>query len=331
MKETSERKQKVLQILYETEADYVSGEELSNKLDVSRTTIWKYIQSLREQGYLIDSSSRLGYSLVKAPDILSPEEIKKDLETEILGQEVIYYEKVESTNKIAIAEAKEGAVEGAIVIAGEQTAGKGRLGRSFFCPPGGIWFSVILRPNLRPDFVAQLNFIGVIALAKTIDKLTDLKPGIKWPNDILVNGRKVSGILTELSAEVDQINYLVMGIGINLNIDLDQFPADLVNKASSVQRELGERVSKLEFFLSLITELELAYFKFQEQGFISIIEDWKEYNLTLGQEVQVDNGREVLVGKAVDIDSTGALLIKLADGRVKKVVAGDVTLEKEYT
>ncbi|ADL11668.1 biotin--[acetyl-CoA-carboxylase] ligase [Acetohalobium arabaticum] len=330
MSQTSKRKQRVLRILHKNRDQYISGQELSDRLEVSRTAVWKYIQSLREQGYVIDSSSRLGYCLVKAPDILSPEEIKKDLKTDLLGCEVIYQEEVKSTNSLAKSEARQEAEEGTVIVAKEQVGGKGRLGREYFCPPGGIWFSVILRPNMKPDSASQFSFVAVVALAKTIDELTDSVPEIKWPNDVLINGKKVSGILTEMSAEIDQIDYLVLGIGVNLNIAVDEFPSDLKNKATSIQEESGQQIPKLNFFLSLLEQLEEEYFKLQTEGFEKIIEGWKEYNITLGNEVTVTSNNEVLTGQAVDVDNKGRLLVELPNGTMKKVVAGDVTLNTEY-
>ncbi|SKA07436.1 biotin--[acetyl-CoA-carboxylase] ligase [Selenihalanaerobacter shriftii] len=330
MTKTSERKQQVLQILHDNESEYISGQKLSDQLKVSRTTIWKYVKSLREQGYLIDSSSKLGYRLIKAPDILSPEEIKRDLETDVLGSEVIYYEQVESTNNLAEVKARKGAIEGTIIIAKEQVGGKGRLGREYFCPSEGVWFSVILRPDLKPTFASQLNFVAAVALARTIEQLTNLQPGIKWPNDILINQRKVSGILTEMNAEIDRVNYVILGLGINLNIEKAEFPEELIRKATSVKEEFGKEVSKLDFFLSLLHELEKEYVKLQEDGFGSVLQGWRDYNITLGKEVKVNNVREVLKGQAIDVDDEGALLIKLEDGTVERVIAGDVTLNTEY-
>lgn len=330
MNRASKRKQQVLEVLYNNKSDYISGQKLSDKLGVSRTTIWKYIQSLREQGYLIESSSKIGYRLVKAPDILSPEEIKKDLKTKILGKEIIYHEQVDSTNKLAEATAQKGAKEGTIIIAREQVGGKGRLGRKYFCPPGGIWFSVILRPDLKPNTASQLNLVAAVALAKTINQLTELEPKIKWPNDILINNKKVSGILTEINAEIDQINYLILGLGLNLNIAKVDFPEDLYQKATSIQAEQEKEVSKLNFFTCLLEELENEYLLFQEKGFSEVVKKWQKYNMTLGRTVTVNNRREVFTGEAVDIDSDGNLLVKLSDGVIKKVVSGDVTLETNY-
>ncbi|MBM7625023.1 biotin--[acetyl-CoA-carboxylase] ligase [Sporohalobacter salinus] len=330
MSRTSKRKQQVLKILHRNQEQYISGQELSDKLGVSRTAIWKYIQSLREQGYVIDSSSKLGYRLVKAPDILSPEEIKKDLKTDILGCKVIYHEEVESTNLLAKSAARQGADEGTIILAKEQVGGKGRLGREYFCPAGGIWFSIILHPDLKPTVASRINFVAVVALAKTIDKLTDLTPEIKWPNDVLINGKKVTGILTEMSAEIEQINYLVLGIGINLNIGLDKFPSELQKKATSIQEELGQKVPKLQFFLTLLENLEEKYTKLQIEGFAEIVEEWEDYNITIGNEVTVSNGEGTLSGQAVDINDEGCLLVELSDGTIKKVVAGEATLNTEY-
>jgi BirA family biotin operon repressor/biotin-[acetyl-CoA-carboxylase] ligase len=331
MNKTSERKQKVLKILHDSQTEYVSGQQLSDELGVSRTTIWKYIKTLREQGYSIDSFSKLGYRLINAPDILSPEEIKRDLKTKILGQEIVYYKEVESTNYLAEKEARKGAREGTIIIAKEQAGGKGRLGRDYFCPQGGIWFSIILRPDIKPNFASQLNFVAAVALANTIDKVTELNPGIKWPNDILINGRKVSGILTEMNAEIDQVNYIIIGLGINLNIDLAELPDELLQKATSIKEELGRELSKKDFFISLLKELELGYMKFQKAGgFREVLKEWKQHNITLGKELRINNMKERFKGKAIDIDEQGALVVKLSDGTIKKVVSGDVTLEAEY-
>ncbi|MGM0471478.1 MAG: biotin--[acetyl-CoA-carboxylase] ligase [Bacillota bacterium] len=331
MSQTSKRKQQVLELLYQHQAEYISGEELSQQLDVSRTTIWKYIQALRQQGYVIDSSSKLGYSLIKAPDILSPEEIKKDLQTKILGSEIIYHDQIDnSTNALAKDRARAGGQEGTIVIAREQLQGKGRLGRAYCCPPGGIWFSVILRPNLNPTAASQLSFVAAVAIAQTIDEITTLEPGIKWPNDILVNSKKIAGILTEMSAEIDQINHLILGLGINLNLDLEQFSSELAAKATSIQIELGHPVVKLDFFLKLLTYLEREYIKLQEEGFAAVLKTWRNYNITLNRQITVQHNDQQLEGQAVDIDDQGHLLLKTQQGEIKKLVAGDVTLQSTY-
>ncbi|MFH1995691.1 MAG: biotin--[acetyl-CoA-carboxylase] ligase, partial [Candidatus Omnitrophota bacterium] len=201
--------EKILSALKEKTAEFTSGESLSELVGISRTAVWKHIEKLREAGYEIEASPHLGYRLISVPDKLIPEEVRWGLGTEVLGKEVISYEKVDSTNEIAYSLAERGLREGAIVFAEEQRKGKGRLGRSWISPPkGGIYFSCVLRPEMSPDRVSQITLAASVSVARAVRELTGLQALIRWPNDILVNDRKICGILTEMKAEQDTVRFL---------------------------------------------------------------------------------------------------------------------------
>ncbi|MGM0370165.1 MAG: biotin--[acetyl-CoA-carboxylase] ligase [Bacillota bacterium] len=323
MRKKLTRRTKVLELLYKNNSGYLSGEELSKQLDVSRTSIWKYINYFKEAGYKIESSSKLGYQLVKPADILLPEEIDLELDTKFMGDNIIQYDQLESTNHLAKEKADDGAREGAVIVAEEQTAGQGRIGREFCSPRGGIWLSCILRPDLKPVLATRATYVVSLAVAKTIDQLTELAPSIKWPNDILIDDCKVSGILTEMGAELDQINYLVVGIGINANIKRVDLPTELHNKATTLYQELGYKIDRVEFVQTLLKTIEEVYLKIRD--FSSVLKEWKEYAYTLGQDVVVTSSRDQISGRAVDIADDGALLVEV-DGTKEKVYSGDVSL-----
>ncbi|WP_258176106.1 biotin--[acetyl-CoA-carboxylase] ligase [Orenia metallireducens] len=323
MKKNLSRREKVLDLLYQNQDKYLSGEELSNKLGVSRTSIWKYINYLREAGYQIESSSKVGYRLITSADNLLPEEIKRNLNTEIIGQEIIYYKEIESTNDTAKRLAQSGVDEGTVVIAEEQKRGKGRLGREFCSPLGGIWLSCILRPDIKPTLATRATYIASLAIVKTINKLSAVDAKIKWPNDILIGDKKVSGILTEMGAELDRVDYLVVGMGINLNFSLDNFDESLHNKVTTIYHETGKKVSRVEFVQALLEEIERIYYKLN--NFEEILEEWKAYSYTLGRIVKIDSKREEIIGEAIDIAEDGALLVKV-DDKVRKFYSGEVSL-----
>ncbi len=324
LRKSLRRREQVLDLLYQEQGEYLSGEELSNKLGVSRTSIWKYINYLREAGYQIESSSKLGYRLIKSPDGLLPEEIKRRLNTEIIGQDIIYYKSIDhSTNDEAKKLANSGKKEGTIIIAEEQRHGKGRLGREFSSPSGGLWLSCILKPNVKPILATRATYIASLAVVKTITKLTSLQAKIKWPNDILIGDKKVSGILTEMSAEIDQINYLVVGMGINLNFPLEKLDQSLHKKVTTIYHELGLKLDTAEFLQNLLEELDLAYANFDKFDFI--LEEWKNYSYTIGKKVKLDNRKNPFVGEAIDIAKDGALIVKTKDEE-KRVYSGEVSL-----
>ena len=318
---------KILQILRESRDNYISGEEMADRLGVSRTAVWKHIKEMRAQGYDIESHARKGYVLKEAPDALLTGEIAHDLQTSVIGQNIICHEEIDSTNNEAKRLAREGAAEGTVVVAECQTGGKGRLERQFFSPKGkGIWFSVILRPKFLPQEAPKCTLMAAVAVARAMAEF-GLEPGIKWPNDLLYENKKLVGILTEMSAEMDGINYIVIGTGINVNIDQSEFPEDIREVATSLCMMKGEPLPRVKFFQAVLRAMDDLYAQVQAQGFAPVLQEWRKYSITLGQEVKVIGVRdgEVYFGKAVDIDEDGALLVDTEEGR-KKVLAGDVSI-----
>ena len=304
----------------------VSGEELGKAIGISRTAVWKYIKELRREGYRIDSSPRKGYSLVSAPDNLLPEEIKAGLRTSLLGQEIAYHREVTSTQEVAKVLAAQGANEGTVVIAETQMGGRGRVGRVWASPPGGVYLSIILRPSIKPSEALRFPLIAGVAVAQAIQELTDLKPKLKWPNDIIVKGRKVGGILTEMSAETDRINYLIIGMGINVNTERTLFPKEIEDSATSLKEECEEEISRVKLVQRILTELESLYGDFKLSGFEPIRERWKALSNTIGAWVSISSGRESLEGEAIDIDQEGALILRSENGILERIIAGDVSL-----
>ncbi len=304
---------------------FVSGAEMSRTLGVSRTAVWKYIEQLRTLGYQIEAVTARGYRLRTSPDLLLPAELQDGLQTEIVGREMVYFADTDSTNDRAHALAKDGAVEGTVVIAEAQQAGKGRLGRRWMSPAGvNLYASVILRPPIAPRHAPQLTFLSAAAVAWTIAEITGLSPTVKWPNDVLLDGRKVAGLLNELDAETERIRYLILGVGVNINMQAEQFPDDLRYPASSLAMASGGKVSRLRFTRTLLEQLDCLYSQYQREGFEPIMQAWQEYFVLTGQPVEVDCQGRLLRGQVVGLDEDGALLLKLADGRQERVLAGDV-------
>lgn len=319
-------KKTILEMLRNAGGKFVSGEGIAEKLKVSRTAIWKHIQSLRKRGYTISSSERLGYKLDETPDLLLPEIIQYGLQTELIAAEnrIVYKNSVDSTNELAKKLASDGAADGTIIVAEEQTGGKGRLQRNFFSPKEkGIWFSIILRPQCTPKDAPKFTLIAAVAVVKMLERF-NLQAKIKWPNDILYDGRKLVGILTEMSAEIDHVNYIVVGIGINVNLRREEFPADIREIAASLSEMAGENLSRVEIFRALLEEIDKLYINYD---FDEIFKLWRQYNITLGKKVTVLSAEsgDIFTGQAVDIDAEGALIVDTADGR-KIVYAGDVSI-----
>ncbi|MDY6911149.1 MAG: biotin--[acetyl-CoA-carboxylase] ligase [Chloroflexota bacterium] len=306
----------------------VSGEELGKAIGISRTAVWKYINELRREGYRIDSSPSRGYSLVGTPDSLLPEEIKFGLETRILGQEISYFREVTSTQATAKALAAQGAIEGTLVVAEVQSGGRGRIGRIWTSPPGGIYLSVILRPDVKPTEAPRLPLLAGVAVAQAIGQITSLNPKLKWPNDIVVNGRKAGGILTEMSAEIDRLNWVIIGIGLNVNTQKAHFSGEVQGIATSLFEEGGECVPRVKLLQHILIEIESLYEEFLASGFEFIRQRWKAMSDTIGAQVVVRYAKDQVTGQAVDLDTDGALILRKEDGSLERVIAGDVSLRK---
>ena len=308
--------------------DHVSGEELCKIADISRAAIWKHVEALRDEGYSIEASPHLGYRLLGIPDRLIPAEIKWKLKTKLLGKEIISYKKVDSTNTIAYGLAEGGLKEGSVILAEEQAKGKGRHGRTWLSPPnGGIYFSIILRPQITPKEISKITLLAAVATAKAIREATGLLTMIKWPNDILVNHRKVCGILTEMKAEQDGVDFIVIGIGINVNTPAKELPKG----ASSLTEELyyrskDEYLSRIELVKKLIEKLEEYYFLLKRDGFKPIIDEWKHLTATLGSRVKVTLQNRTFERPVHNIDPDGALVVRRDEGTLERVSSGDVTV-----
>ena len=305
---------------------YVSGEKMAEQLGVTRAAVWKKIAALRDAGYDISSAPRSGYILRSAPDRLIEPEIVKGLQTKLVGREIICYDAVDSTNIVLKELARQGAENGTVVVADTQGTGRGRMKRAFFSPPGkGIWVSILLRPDFLPQEAPKCTLMAAVAVAQAMEKF-GLRAAIKWPNDILHDGRKLVGILTEMSAEMDRVNYIVIGIGINVNIAEEDFPEELRPIATSLMQMKGEPLSRVAFLQELLRELDVLYADVQRAGFAPVLAAWKKYAVTLGQQVRVlGPGGETFEGTAADIDTEGALLIDTEEGQ-RRVLAGDVSI-----
>jgi BirA family biotin operon repressor/biotin-[acetyl-CoA-carboxylase] ligase len=319
------RQDQILMLFRQQPDAFVSGAEMSRALGVSRTAVWKNVEQLRTLGYQIEAVTARGYRLRTSPDLLLPAELQDGLQTEVVGQDIVYFADTDSTNDRAHALAKDGAVEGTVVIAEAQQAGKGRLGRRWTSPAGvNLYASIILRPPIAPRHAPQLTFLSAAAVAWAIAEITGLTPTVKWPNDVLLDGCKVAGLLNELDAETERIRYLILGVGVNINMQAEQFPDDLRYPASSLAMASGGKVSRLRFTRTLLEQLDCLYSQYQREGFEPIMQAWQEYFVLTGQPVEVDCQGRLLRGRVVGLDEDGALLLKLADGRQERVLAGDV-------
>jgi BirA family biotin operon repressor/biotin-[acetyl-CoA-carboxylase] ligase len=309
------------------EKEYVSGEVLAQKLGISRVAVWKQIQKLKDMGYKIISDQNLGYCLVSRPDLLLPQEIQRGLPTIYIGKKIFYFPEIESTNIIAKEKAlhrTEGIDEGTLIIAERQSAGKGRLGREWFSPVGGIWLSIILYPQLPPSYIPRITLMSAVAVVRAIKVCTQIESQIKWPNDILISEKKVCGILTEMSAELDMINWVVVGIGINVNIDHRKFPENIQANTISLKEVSGKEIFRVKLAQTFLQEFEKYYDKFKRKEFLSILEEWKLNSHTLGRKIRVDMGERIITGEAMDINESGALILKKEDGELIKIISGTI-------
>ena len=321
-------KSKILRLLKDSDG-YVSGEEISKILGFARTAIWKVITHLKEEGYIIESVTKKGYLLRGTPDLLTEDEVRYQLKTKWLGQKIHHYHQIDSTNKEAKKLAANGEREGTVVIAEEQLAGRGRSGRTWFAPQTGIWMSVILRPPISPADASKITLIAGLAVCEGIKAVTGLPAQIKWPNDIVLHNKKVCGILTEMSAEMEKVNYIILGIGINVNIS--SFPEDIKNMATSLKIEGGKDYDRKEIVKAILTNLEKYYEAYlNKQDLENLIEKYKSYCLTLGKEVKIIHRNEEFIGKAIDLTEEGELMVEKHDGQVITVFSGEVSVRGLY-
>ncbi len=322
-KQTAE--EKILELFHQSPSRSISGEQIGRLLGISRTAVWKRIQHLRRLGYEIESSTRAGYRLIRSPDLLIPFEIKPNLQTRWMGKRIHYFRAIDSTNSKAYELALKGAKEGEIVVAESQKRGRGRLGRKWFSPPYlNLYLSVILRPKIPPHQASLITLMAAVATAEGIEKYSGLKPLIKWPNDILLGNRKLAGLLNEIRSEGDRIEFIILGIGINLNMGEGQFPEEIRPLATSLKIEKGEPISRKAFLQTLLKELEEWYEIFLREGGERILKAWKERSKIKGRRIRVTSFGQSLTGEAVDVDSEGALILRMKKGERRRIVAGDI-------
>jgi len=313
------------EILYflKKKSGYVSGEEISSKLNISRAAIWKHIQELRDLDYDIAAVPHLGYKLLSCPDRLFPWEIKYLLKNKFIGKVIYYYESLPSTMDRAMDLGFNAAAEGTLVVAEGQTKGRGRMGRQWLSPKyAGIYFSLIIKPRILPQQAPVLTLISAVAICEAIGQHLGLTAQIKWPNDILINNRKVAGILTELSAEMDIVHAVIVGVGINVNNEKKTLPYS----AGSLKEIVRGEVNRLDLLKMILRCFEEMYIQFQKQAVKQILDKWRHFSATLGRRVKlsISGLRAPLIGEAVDIDQDGGLLIRRDCGLIERVMAGDV-------
>lgn len=313
--------------LFQTAGDkFLSGEEISHELKITRSAVWKQISQLRHNGYEIKAIPSKGYKLVALPNLITACAINEFLTSKIIGKNIIYCKQTDSTNADSFKKAEEGAREGTTVIADSQNSGKGRLGRTWNSPPGvNLYCSIILRPSIMPFEAPQLTFLSAVAVARAIEITTNLKPKIKWPNDILINGCKIAGLLNEMSAETDGVKFVILGIGVNLNMTREQFPTDLRTPATSLFIEQNKQIQRAYFAATMLNELDNLYLEFKNGGFEPVRQEWQARSAAKGKQVEVtDTGRERLCGDFAGIDESGAMLVRLNNGTIERIYSGDV-------
>jgi BirA family biotin operon repressor/biotin-[acetyl-CoA-carboxylase] ligase len=343
--------------------DGVSGADLAEELGVSRAAIWGRIEELRQLGYEIEAGPHFGYRLVGAPDVLHADDLLARLNIfasdenrsrwgerprepqspagnrltrklapprqHIIGRDIHVFERTTSTNDVIEKLARDGVKEGAVVFAESQTKGRGRLGRKWISPERkGLWFSVLLRPGLRPQETTQLTVASATALRRAIQSETGLRPEIKWPNDIVIGGKKVAGILTELSAELDRVRHIILGIGVDVNQVAGEFPPELRKLATSLKIESGRAISRAALATAILRELDSDYARICGGGFAEVADEWQEHCKTIGRQVTIQIGERRIRGRAESLDDDGALLLRTDHGRLERITGGDVTLEK---
>ncbi len=322
-------KTKILQKLKETEG-YISGQELCDVLGISRTAVWKYMNKLKEEGYQIEAIPNKGYHLLHVPDVLTESEIKSQLCTKWAGKEIHCYERVDSTNQAAKHAAEQGSLHGALFLAEQQSSGKGRRGRSWVSPKGtGIWMTILLRPQLEPSYASMLTLVAALSMSKAIEKETGLKAQIKWPNDVVINGKKVCGILTEMSAEMEWIHYVIIGLGTNANIE--EFPEEIQKKATSLKLESGKEVERVPVICAFLSYFEKDYENFMiYQNLLGLLEEYNERLVNCEQEVRILDSKGEYTGIAKGVDASGALIVRKEKGETVKITSGEVSVRGIY-
>jgi BirA family biotin operon repressor/biotin-[acetyl-CoA-carboxylase] ligase len=319
--------EQILQYFLDHEGEYISGEQLSSQLNCSRTAVWKHIEALRKQGYVFDAIQRKGYKLLTKPVVINAAKLMEGLQTKTLGRVLRIFDEVDSTQNIAHSLVRQGAIEGTLVLAEQQNAGRGRMGRNWFSPKGkGVWMSLILKPTISMQFTPQLTLLAAVALCRAIQAHIPQQVGIKWPNDLLINGRKISGILLESSAEDERLNYVIAGIGISVNLLPEDYPEELRAKSTSLFIEKGQKVDREQLICDFLLQLEVMLELYAQQGFAPIRSLWEALTVSLHKPIRIQTAKGWVEGIANAIDEMGALRVTLPDGENIKLYSGDIEL-----
>ena len=317
-------KERILHALLSGEE--VSGQSLADAAGISRTAVWKHISGLRGLGFSIQAGPGKGYRLLQTPDSLHPIVVRPGLTTQTLGQTLEYREEVDSTQRVLRELARDGAAEGSVVLAERQMQGKGRRERGWESLPGGVAVSVLFTPRLAPDRISQFLLLAGVAAAEAVNEQTEIRAGLKWPNDVLLQGKKIGGILAEMASDAERIEHLILGVGLNLNTAEKDIPAGIRDSATSVRAACGGPVSRPQVVRDLLARLEHYYFRLLQSDFSPVRQEWLRHNVTLGRRVRADTDNTVFEGLAADIDHTGALLLQDDAGAVHRLLAADISL-----
>ncbi len=333
----------ILKLLKEAGPGYVTGVDIGARFGISRSAVWKHVKELRNEGYNIESSPKLGYRLLADSAHLNPFEIMNDLGTRTAGREVVWFDEIASTNTHAAKLAADGCADGMTVVAGMQTHGRGRLGRNWESPKGkGIYLSVVLRPPMAPAEAPVFTLAAAVAAVRAIYAAAGVRTGIKWPNDIICDGRKISGILLEMNSEADRVNWIILGIGINYSQTPEDFPPELRDKAVSVlsapgringrtvpdkqENAHGEQAGRLALIRALLREIDRIYHDILSGNTDDILNEWRKYSVTLGKKVKFSLKDTEYTGTAVDITESGSLLVDCSDGVRRELLSGEISI-----
>lgn len=319
---------KIITLLKSHQPEFVSGEKLSKTLSLSRAAVWKNIKKLQSLGYKIESKPKTGYRLHTSTSLLLPWEISDGLQTDIIGRKIYYFDKIDSTQNFALELAQKPHENGSVVIAERQTQGRGRLNRKWVSPKGGIWMSILLRPNFESSYTSLFPMITSLALAVSIEKTLKIKTELKWPNDLTIKGEKIAGILIDASIESNKIDYIIIGVGINFKIK----PETVTKSIKANQRNYGittlikkdQNGNPVELVQQFLLELEQSYNSVVSDSIGKIRKEWSKRSSTIGKNITATTSTGILKGKAIGIDKTGALLLSNR-GRVQRLLAGDIT------
>jgi len=322
-------KENLLKILVNNKGRFISGEALSEELKISRSAVWKHIAGLRKEGYMISAVSRRGYKMGVYQDVFNRDAISSQLSTTILGRNLIFYDEIDSTNNELKRLAANGAAEGTVVVAETQSCGRGRRGRAWNSKPGlGIYMSVLLKPDIAPECVQVITLAASSAVCNAIIPFIDVKPGIKWPNDILIKNRKVCGILTEMTAEPEKVHSIIVGIGINVNHQEDDFSGELKNTAASLRYFSKNDISRSMLAAKILEEFEKIYLDFifnkSADRFLNI---WRSFSVTIGYDIIIYQGDKKIKARALDVMDNGCLLVQTQDGRRQLLSSGEISIQ----